>query len=40
LEIRKRELRVLVEASEELNCNNLTIISWEEERQELLKGKK
>jgi predicted AAA+ superfamily ATPase len=28
----KREISALVESSKELNCNNLIILSWEEEK--------
>ena len=40
LETKKRELAALVEASEELSCNNLEIITWDEEREEEFKNKK
>ena len=40
LEVKKREIKSLVEASQELNCDNLTIISWDQEGEELFKGKK
>jgi len=36
----KRELKGLLSASLELKCNNLTIITWDEEREEKIKGKK
>ena len=39
-ETRKRELAALVEASKELNCNNLEIITWEEEKEEKFKNEK
>jgi len=39
-ETKKRELSALVEASEELSCDNLEIIIWDEEREEKFKGRK
>jgi len=30
----------LIEASEELNCDNLLIITWDNEMEENIKGKK
>ncbi len=39
LDVRKRELRALLKASEELNCNNLFIITWDYEASETRKGK-
>jgi len=40
LEIERRELKSLVEASEELNCNDLLIITWDREGSKKFKGKK
>ena len=37
---RKREYSALIEAGEELNCNRLTILSWDTEAQESVKGGK
>ena len=37
---RKREIDALIEASEELNCNNLLIITWDSRKEEKIKGKK
>lgn len=36
----KRETNALIEASEELNCDNLLIITWDEKREKCVKGKK
>jgi len=36
----KREIDALIEASEELNCDNLLIITWDNEKEENIKGKK
>ncbi len=36
---RKRELRALVKASRELSCNNLLVLTWDEEGKEKVKGK-
>jgi predicted AAA+ superfamily ATPase len=36
----KREIKSLIEAGEELDCNNLTIITWDEEGETKVKGKK
>ncbi len=38
-ETRKREIKSLIKASEELKCNNLLIISWDEEEEIKEKGK-
>lgn len=35
-----REIKSLVEASQELNCDNLIIITWDTEKEEILSGKK
>ncbi|MBZ1345221.1 MAG: ATP-binding protein [Candidatus Nealsonbacteria bacterium] len=40
LDTQKRELKSLVEASEELNCNDLLIITWDYEGDKWFKGKK
>jgi len=37
---KKRELAALVEANDELNCNNLEVIVWDEEKVEEFKNKK
>jgi len=37
--LKEREIKSLVEASEELDCDNLIIITWDEEREEKYKGK-
>lgn len=37
---RKREIKSLINASEELNCKNLLIITWDEEEEIKEKGKK
>lgn len=37
-DVEKREAKALVEASEELNCKNLTIITWNEQRNIIFKG--
>jgi len=34
-----REVNALVEASEEVNCDNLLLITWDEEKTETVKGK-
>ena len=39
-EVRKREIKSLFEASEELKCNNLSIITWDYEAEDEFKGKK
>jgi len=38
-DVKKREIDSLVIASKELKCNNLSIITWDEEKQEKIKGK-
>ncbi|MDD8030989.1 MAG: hypothetical protein PHQ25_03215 [Acidobacteriota bacterium] len=38
--MKEREFRSLVAASEELSCDQLTMITWDEEREENYKGKK
>lgn len=40
LETKKREMKALIEASEELNCNDLMIISWDKESEESVRRKK
>jgi uncharacterized protein len=37
---RERELKILIKASEEFNCNNLTLISMDKEGEEKYKNKK
>ncbi|MEO2151727.1 MAG: ATP-binding protein, partial [Thermococcus sp.] len=37
---RERELRALLRASMALNCRNLTVVTWEEEGIEEIRGKK
>jgi hypothetical protein len=37
---KEREIKSLIKASEELKCNNLLIITWDEEGEEKIKGKK
>ncbi|MDP2951391.1 MAG: ATP-binding protein [bacterium] len=37
---KEREIKSLLKASEELKCNDLSIITWDEEREEKIKGKK
>lgn len=39
-EVRKREIKSLFEASEELKCDNLSIITWDYEAEDEFKGKK
>ena len=36
----KREISALIEASQELNCDNLTILTWDKEGEEKIKNKK
>lgn len=40
MEVKERELKSLVSASKELNCNDLAVISWDYEAREEFKGKK
>jgi len=40
LETKKREMKSLIEASNELNCNDLLIITWDYEEEEEFKNKK
>lgn len=40
LETKERELSALAKSSEELNCRKLTVITWDEEREENYKNKK
>lgn len=37
---RNREIKALIKASDELKCNDLLIITWDEEREQTDKGKK
>lgn len=39
-EIEKKEIKSLIEASQELKCNDLLIITWEKEGEEKIKNKK
>lgn len=39
-EIQKRETKSLIEANQELKCDNLTIITWDTEKEEKIKNKK
>jgi len=39
-EIQKRETKSLIEASQELKCNDLTIITWDVEKEEKIKDQK
>ena len=36
---RKREITSLVKASEKMNCEDLCVITWDEESREKIKGK-
>lgn len=40
LNSQKRETKALIEASDELKCNDLTIITWDVEKEEKIKDKK
>ncbi len=40
LNVKKRELKALSEANEELDCDDLLVISWDYEKEETLKGRK
>lgn len=40
LETKDRELSALAKSGDELNCNKLTVITWDEEREEDYKNKK
>lgn len=40
LEVEKRETKALLEAGEELNCNNFLIITWDVQKDEEIKGNK
>lgn len=40
IEVKKRELKSLFEASQELNCRDLFVFSWDEEGEEKFKEKK
>ncbi|RLI90980.1 MAG: ATP-binding protein, partial [Candidatus Altiarchaeales archaeon] len=37
---KQRELKALVKASKELNCNSLLVITWDHEAEEEFRGKK
>lgn len=39
-ETKKREIRALTKASQELGCKNLLIITWDEEKEEICEGKR
>ena len=39
-ESKKREISALIEASQELKCDNLTILTWDKEGEEKIKNKK
>jgi predicted AAA+ superfamily ATPase len=38
--VKKREMGALIEASKELRCDNLTIITWDTEGEEKIKNRK
>ncbi len=38
--IEKREINALVKAGDELGCNELLVITWEHEGEEVVKGKR
>ena len=40
LETREREIRSLLGGSKQLECNNLTIITYDQEKEEIIKDKK
>jgi predicted AAA+ superfamily ATPase len=40
LQTRERELKAIIEAGKELGCNDLEIITWDENREETVRGKK
>ena len=40
LETGEREIRPLVRGSKQLECNNLTIITYDQEKEEIIKEKK
>jgi uncharacterized protein len=40
MKIKEREINALIEASEELNCDELLIITWDTEKEEKIKDKK
>ena len=40
LETREREIRSLIRGSKQLECNNLTIITYDQEKEEIIKEKK
>ena len=37
---KERETRALIEASQDLDCNNLLIITWDRETEEIIRGKR
>ena len=39
LETGQREIRSLIRASKQLQCNNLTIITYDQEKEEIIKEK-
>ena len=39
-DVKKRELKAFTEANEELNCDDLLVISWDYEKEERIKDKK
>jgi len=39
-DVKKRELKALTEANEELNCDDLLVIDWDYEKEEKIKNKK
>ncbi|RLJ02991.1 MAG: hypothetical protein DRP11_02015 [Candidatus Aenigmatarchaeota archaeon] len=38
-ETKKREIKALIKAGEELRCRNLSVITWEDEGEEMVNGK-
>jgi len=38
LKTKEREIKALVEASRDLDCNNLLVITWDYEASEIIKG--
>jgi len=37
---KERETRALIEASQDLDCDNLLVITWDRETEEIIRGKK
>ena len=37
---KERETRALIEASKDLDCNNLLVITWDMETEEIIRGKR